>query len=299
MEAANCGHVFCDKCLLPKANSDNPDKTCPYPGCSEQLAAGESQTTLSCINHHASFLNDFKEPGRDSNGTLMARKPRENSFFLATSHATSDMKDFEPIKFLPSAKLLVTMAVMLTWQIEAPEDKVIVFVEFLSTAKALGRILEMVRMNFLYYNGSVSAARKQATLNKFKVDENQKILLASMRCGGQSLNLTEANRVIIVDPWWNMTLENQAFGRVRRIRQAKETHLVRIMAEGSIDNRIFMLQEAKDKIVKHALQDDGHQPIISDELHLELLFSPRDDEEIAQELEERMEESKKKKKKKS
>ncbi|KAL2760226.1 hypothetical protein ACRALDRAFT_2062131, partial [Sodiomyces alcalophilus JCM 7366] len=62
--------------------------------------------------------------------------------------------------------------------------------------------------------------------------------IASMRCGGQALNLTCANRVIMVDAWWNKAAEMQAFGRVFRLGQIKETHHVRILARETVDERI-------------------------------------------------------------
>ena len=95
-----------------------------------------------------------------------------------------------------------------------------------------------------------------------------------MKCGGQSLNLTAANRVIIVDPWWNTTVEKQAYSRVLRLGQEKPTHLVRIMACASVDNRISTLQVSKDEEIDHALQDDGHSPTELTEAELRDLFSP-------------------------
>ncbi len=100
--------------------------------------------------------------------------------------------------------------------------------------------------------------------------------VATMQSGGQSLNLTAANRVIIVDPWWNSVQEKQAFCRVVRIGQEKETHLVRVMARAAIDERIDSLQKSKDKEIDHALQDDGHIPAPIDEEALEELLRPND-----------------------
>lgn len=99
-----------------------------------------------------------------------------------------------------------------------------------------------------------------------------------MRCGGQSLNLTVANRVIIVDPWWNKTQEQQAFGRVVRMGQQKTSYLVRILSEGKIDKHMAMLQEQKSEIVDRALQDDGHTPASLTDEQIDELFSPKEQE---------------------
>lgn len=78
-----------------------------------------------------------------------------------------------------------------------------------------------------------------------------------MKCGGQALNLTEANQVIIIDQWWNNIAEEQAFGRVFRIGQDKHTRLVRIRTQSDIDERICNLQVKKSKDINRTLQDDG------------------------------------------
>lgn len=64
--------------------------------------------------------------------------------------------------------------------------------------------------------------------------------------------------MIIIDPWWNKTAEQQAFGRVVRIGQEKITHLVNIKTKELIDYRIYTLQEVKAKDVDRTLQDDRH-----------------------------------------
>jgi SNF2 family DNA or RNA helicase len=105
-----------------------------------------------------------------------------------------------------------------------------------------------------------------------------------MKCGGQALDLPVANRVIIVDIWWNKTVEQQAFKRVHRIGQKEETHLVRIMARGSIDERLYMLQNAKQAIVNRALQDDGHIPDFTETQALQWLFSDKSEDDLIQDM---------------
>ncbi len=80
-----------------------------------------------------------------------------------------------------------------------------------------------------------------------------------MRCGGQALNLTAANRVISVDQWWNTAMETQAFGRVHRIGQEKETHFAKIVVKNSIDERLVQMQEEKARVIARALGEDGKE----------------------------------------
>lgn len=144
------------------------------------------------------------------------------------------------------------------------------------TAKILGKMLNIAGIkDFLYYFGEVSQPKKSRAIEEFQEDPKKKILVSSsisiitivlgadlvqimgLKCGALGLNLTAANRVIIVDPWWNNTVEQQAFGRVWRYKQKKVCHLVRIKSESLIDSKIAEMQANKSKEVDRALQDEG------------------------------------------
>ncbi|EEU41438.1 uncharacterized protein NECHADRAFT_46398 [Fusarium vanettenii 77-13-4] len=276
---------------------------CPIPDCSASLAVGETLKTPACIQadvDRAKALKVWQEPGKDSIGTKWGGdRDGRASFFLATSER--DDIDYGPVNLPLGSKVKATMEVILTWVKEAPKDKIIgksfgwtlyhwslticlVFVEFTRTAKALGCILEKMGLNFLYYNRTANAKQKDKALREFRNNPEQTIFLASMKCGGQALDLPVANRVIIVDLWYNKTVEQQAFKRVHRIGQKKETHLVRILARGSIDERLYKLQNAKETIINRALQDDGHFIDFSEGQSLRWLFSDETEEDLIQEM---------------
>lgn len=81
-----------------------------------------------------------------------------------------------------------------------------------------------------------------------------------------ALNLTCANRVVLVDLWWNLALEMQAFSRVFRIGQTKETHFLRIISQNTIDNRIEALQEEKAKNINIVLKPGERQNLTVEEV---------------------------------
>ena len=135
-------------------------------------------------------------------------------------------------------------------------------------------MLESAGQDFLYYNGEVSLGRRTKALEDFKTDPRKNIMLVGLRAGSEGLNLTVANRVILIDPWWNKTTEQQAFGRVERIGQQKISHMVRILTTADIDQRIAQLQVKKSIKVDYALQDDGHIPVGLDDERLEKIFAP-------------------------
>ncbi|KAH7002195.1 P-loop containing nucleoside triphosphate hydrolase protein [Ilyonectria destructans] len=274
LSVRDTGCSFCtkEKELSRPTRSSNV-RECHAPGCSALLEAGEAVKTLALIHETANRDRRFTEAGRDSNGVQVKRDENVNSFFIASCDRDAG------VSMPPSSKLTATMAVIMTWLEEAPEDRIIVFTEFIMTAKALGRMMGMAGLSFVYYNGAITSGQKAAALRAFQDKDGPKILLASMKCGGQSLNLTVANRVIIVDPWWNKTQEQQAFGRVVRMGQKKTSYLVRILSEGKIDKHLAMLQEKKSEIVDRALQDDGHTPASLTNEQLDELFSPEEQKE--------------------
>lgn len=74
-----------------------------------------------------------------------------------------------------------------------------------------------------------------------------------MAAGNVGLNITNANRMVLMNPWWNKASEDQAFSRIKRHGQTKETHLIRLFAKDTIDERIHTLQTLKREEIKTAI----------------------------------------------
>ncbi|KAG8668503.1 hypothetical protein FPOAC1_007884 [Fusarium poae] len=305
IRSTNCEHICCSGCVsaeFRKAKKKRPEETtkrCPVDDCSIELVIANPPKTPQCILDAVYALKDFKEPGTDSIGSKWLGdgkgegkckgKGKGNAkgtdcFFAATC-GREDI-DFGPVKMPWGAKLTAIVQVILTWLQKSPDDKIIVFIEFTITAKVLGCILEKLGLKFLYYNQIANTqARRDKAYREFQNDPKTRILVASMKCGGTGLNLQIANLVIIGDIWFNTTVEQQAFGRVHRIGQTKETKLVRILARSTIDERLVMLQDAKAEIVRRVLQDDDHEPTFSNDLQLKMLLNAKDKEAMINDME--------------
>lgn len=89
--------------------------------------------------------------------------------------------------------------------------------------------------------------------------------VATTKSGGQALNLTEASRSIICDPWWNAAADEQAEGRIHRMGQEKLTHSIRLLARDTIDDDITKKHQEKSEEINETLQDDGHESNIKSE----------------------------------
>lgn len=81
-----------------------------------------------------------------------------------------------------------------------------------------------------------------------------RILIASLKAGGIGLNLTMASRVIILDPWWNDCVEQQAFGRVYRFGQTQETAMTRFVVSGTVDQSMIEMQIRKRKAIDMVME---------------------------------------------
>ncbi|OTA07739.1 hypothetical protein A9Z42_0086460 [Trichoderma parareesei] len=236
---------------------------CPFEDCGQGLTAAVEVETLQ-TNLDAK-PKEYREPGRDSNNAPIHIADDRNGFFICGTM-------LDDASVVPSTRLTATMAVVLTWLHEAPDDKILIFTQFTGTAKVLGYMLQTLDIGFVYYYGGLPLGLKRRALEAIKTRPEVKVMVSTLKAGGQCLNLTVANRVIIIDPWWNKTAEQQAFGRVTRMGQEKVTHLVNIRTSEAIDDRIHKLQKMKAEDVDYTLQDDGHTPPMVSEVELQQAF---------------------------
>lgn len=94
-------------------------------------------------------------------------------------------------------------------------------------------------------------------IKKFNEDPNVKILLVSLKTGGVALNLTVANYIFLMDPWWNPAAEMQAIDRAHRIGQNKPIYATRFIIKDSIEERILKLQEKKQLVFEGTVGGDA------------------------------------------
>ena len=126
-----------------------------------------------------------------------------------------------------------------------PESKSLVFSQFTSTIQWMKKELPRHGFQFRTLSGDMPMAKRTKALREFANDPPTTIFLLSMRAGAVGINLTEANRVFIMEPAMNPALELQAIGRVHRIGQRKKVEVIRLYMKSSIETRIAQLFEKK------------------------------------------------------
>lgn len=140
-----------------------------------------------------------------------------------------------------SAKL--NMFLELLDEIIGNNRKVLVFSQFTTMLDILAEELKKNKIKYNYLSGKTRA--RQEVVKDFNENENKKVFLISLKAGGTGLNLTSADNVIIFDPWWNPSVENQAIDRTHRIGQKNSVNVYRLITAGTIEEKIMKLKEKK------------------------------------------------------
>ncbi|KAK7517645.1 SNF2 family N-terminal domain-containing protein [Phyllosticta citriasiana] len=157
----------------------------------------------------------------------------------------------EDFRMVPSTKISRLLDIL---DKETPNHKVIVFSQFTSMLDLLQPFLRNAGFDFTRYDGSMRNDHREASLQKLRNDPSCRILLCSLKCGSLGLNLTAASRVVILEPFWNPFVEEQAIDRVHRINQTVDVVVYKLTISRSVEERILDLQEAKRKLANAAIE---------------------------------------------
>src|SRR5450830_1021474 len=133
--------------------------------------------------------------------------------------------------------------------------RVLVFSQFTEMLDLIGTELKRLQLDWLSLTGKTPAAQRGEVVAQFQ-GKRVPILLISLKAGGIGLNLTAADTVILVDPWWNPAVEEQAIARAHRIGQDQAVFVYKLIVEGSIEERIMELQERKSVLAEGVLGSD-------------------------------------------
>jgi non-specific serine/threonine protein kinase len=135
--------------------------------------------------------------------------------------------------------------------------KALIFSQFLGMLALIKGKLTELGVKFEYFDGSTSAPDREKAIQSFQNDESIRVFLISLKAGGVGLNLTAADYVYIVDPWWNPAVEQQAIDRTHRIGQTKNIFAYRMICKDTIEDKILQLQEKKRSLAKELIADDA------------------------------------------
>ncbi|HZJ61770.1 MAG TPA: SNF2-related protein, partial [Chitinophagaceae bacterium] len=135
--------------------------------------------------------------------------------------------------------------------------KALIFSQFLGMLALIKGKLTELGVKFEYFDGSTSAPDREKAIQSFQNDDTVRVFLISLKAGGVGLNLTAADYVYIVDPWWNPAVEQQAIDRTHRIGQTKNIFAYRMICKDTIEDKILQLQDKKRLLAKELIADDA------------------------------------------
>lgn len=256
-----CYHIYCKRCLEHMGEE----------------AALRGQSGARCVVCHTIYTStspcgqkDFNQNNKGydddsmdnfSDQELLRRKPKKTK--KRQQPGPDKSKDWidkaEGNDILSSSKTLAIKAQILNWLQEDPNLKIIIYTQFRDMIRIISKVCSAEKWPYSTYHGSKSHEARDEAIHEFSENPDMRIMIASLRCGGVGLNLTMAQRVIVVDPWWNSSVEQQAFCRVFRIGQESETSMTRFVVEKTVDENMIRMQERKQKEIDSVMDSDGYR----------------------------------------
>lgn len=131
--------------------------------------------------------------------------------------------------------------------------RVLIFSQFTSMLAIIKKMLKKENYTYFYIDGSVKAEERMKRVTAFNEGERD-IFLISLKAGGTGLNLTGADIVIHFDPWWNPAVEDQASDRAHRLGQKKVVQVLKFIARGTIEEKIYELQQKKKELIDKVIE---------------------------------------------
>ena len=155
-------------------------------------------------------------------------------------------------------------------EITAEGHKILIFSQFVKMLKIVRDFCDDQKFEYAYLDGRTRD--REACVDRFQTEESVKLFLISLKAGGTGLNLTAADYVIHVDPWWNPAVEAQATDRAHRIGQDKKVIVYKLISKNTVEEKMLDLQDRKRALVKNLIgTDEGFVKNLTRE-DVELLF---------------------------
>jgi SNF2 family DNA or RNA helicase len=152
-----------------------------------------------------------------------------------------------------------------------PFHKVLVFSSFTGFLGLIRQQLEKSHLGYAYLDGKTKEDQRRKMVDLFQNDDHTRVFLISLKAGGTGLNLTAAEYVFLVDPWWNPAAESQAIDRCYRIGQKNNVMAYRMICKDTLEEKILNMQAQKRQLADELVSStDGVLKSLSAEDVLEL-----------------------------
>uniref|UniRef100_A0AAV1TG89 RanBP-type and C3HC4-type zinc finger-containing protein 1 n=1 Tax=Peronospora matthiolae TaxID=2874970 RepID=A0AAV1TG89_9STRA len=239
-----CAHVLCGQCLRDSLAND-PEDGCPVCRTVVDVARvyklpppSASRTQDNEDVQDSSPLNKTTH----ANAVVSATRVNNNSAGFESAKLQQLLRDLTQIKLENRSATS-----------PKKKRKVVVFSQWTSMLDMVSQLLSRHGFSHCTFNGGLNREARERVLTKFATDPDVEILVISLRAGGVGLNLTCASVVILLDPWWNPGVEEQAIDRVHRLGQTQDVQVKRYVVTDTVEDMILQLQQRKQRLATRVL----------------------------------------------
>ena len=155
-------------------------------------------------------------------------------------------------------------------ELRSEGHRCLVFSQFVTHLQLIREMLEEEKISYQYLDGSTTPVQRQQRVDAFQ-DGMDEVFLISLKAGGTGLNLTAADYVIHMDPWWNPAVEDQATDRAHRIGQDRPVMVYRMISQGTIEEEILKLHDSKRELVAGVIDGSHAAAKLSPKALMELI----------------------------
>jgi len=165
----------------------------------------------------------------------------------------TDPRLAEPGKYRPEDSGKMNTLRLMMDQFEQNDDKVLIFSQWVQCLELVKMELEERKVKFSYLTGQTK--NRDEEVHDFQTRNDIRYFLLGLKSGGVGLNMTAANTVVFMDPWWNPAAENQAMDRAHRFGQKRQVTVYRLISAGTVEERIAQMKEIKQAISNGVIDD--------------------------------------------
>lgn len=210
-----CGHTFCGECLAIM-EAQNIHRSCPL-----------------C----RTFISD--------------RQPIERAIAMVEEEDNGVEDEVEITRQWDpfSSKIEYMMTNLRERMQQDPTTKVLIFSQWRGALDKICEALQLERWKYMRIDGTVSLTKRSRFQDEFNTDPSVKVMVCSLNCSSEGINLQGANIVYILDLWWTLSRAKQAGNRSHRVGQTRPVELIHLVANNTIEERILEMQERKQKMI--------------------------------------------------
>ncbi|CEJ57547.1 Putative Adenosinetriphosphatase [Penicillium brasilianum] len=221
---SRCRHEFCRKCAK------------------DYIQSFDDVSMVDCPQCHIPLSIDLEQPTIEQSGESVKKNSIINRILMDD--------------WTSSTKIETLLYELYLQRTKSHTPKSIIFSQFTSMLQLVEWRLRHAGFNTVMLDGTMTPAQRQKSIEHFMKNADVEVFLVSLKAGGVALNLTEASRVFIVDPWWNPAAEWQSADRSHRIGQQRPCVITRLTIEDSVESRIVQLQEKKANLIRGTINKD-------------------------------------------